>query len=593
MVSPMTRRIAALIAILVALPSALIGFVTDDYGFRAMLRARSGHASPYAPAAWDLFRFVPGAGAREAIEAGRLPWWSAPDLKLHFLRPLTSLLFALDDAAFGDRAFAYHLHSLAWFAALVFAVGALYRRVAPEGSSGVLALLVFGLSHANAYPYGWVSARHVLVGAAPVVGALWAHVRYRQDDWRPGRWLAPPLLVVGLAGSEGAMAGVVFWLAYDLLGPAGVAPTVDRSDPNDRREAGRGRGRLLACAPAVAVGTAYLVVYRLAGAGARSSGGYHDPMANPLAFAGVALTRLPILLGDALLGVPAEIANVAPEPALAAVGCVAMAFAAFAYLACRDRMTPAERAAVRWLVPGAVVSTLLGVSGFPGGRVLVLPNVGFALLLGVLLVRGFEAGARRGVRAGLAAVLAVVHLVLAPLSSWRDVAKLAHRARASEAVARRIDRAAVRHDGRVFLVASDPMVFMYPRGILAETDPGDLRCQGVLSAARAGHRVTRTGERTLAFEPIERPLLAGSFDTLFRDPRLPFAEGDTVQQCGATIRVAAVAGGLPTRLEVTFDAPLDDVAVLVWTDRHLERLDPPVLGATEEIPWTPGPSGVL
>ncbi|HEX3770931.1 MAG TPA: hypothetical protein VHV30_08715 [Polyangiaceae bacterium] len=576
--APRALLAAGVLAVVVALPALTLGFVTDDYGFRAMLRSRA----EAAPAAWDLFRFVPrGADVAAAIAAGHLPWWSAPDLAIRFLRPLTSLLFAADDAVFGDHAVAYHLHSLAWFAALVFAAGAIYRRVLP-GPAATVALLVFGLSHANVYPYAWVSARHVLAGAVPAACALWAHVKDREDAWRPGRWLAPVLLAVALAGSEGALAGAAFWIAYDALGPASIRPDGSPSP-----------ARLAASAPAIAVAVVYLVVYHLAGGGARSSGGYHDPMAAPLAFAGVALVRVPILLGDALLGIPAELAVVKPEPAVAVAGLVATMVVGLAAWACRDLVTASERAALRWLVPGAIASTLLGVSGFPGGRVLVLPNLGFAALLGVLLVRGFEAGARRGMRAGLAVILAVAHLVLAPLSSWRDVAKLGHRARATEAVARRIEHAAVRHDGRVFLVASDPLVFLYPRAVLAETAPGTLRCAGVLSAARAGHRVTRLRDRTLAFEPIERPLLAGSFDTLFRDPHIAFAEGDTFRQCGASIRVAAVAGGLPTRVEVTFDRPLEDEAILVWQDHHLERLDPPPLGATEDVAWSPGPSGVL
>ena len=76
----------------------------------------------------------------------------------------------------------------------------------------------------------------------------------------------------------------------------------------------------------------------------------------------------------------------------------------------------------------------------------------------------------------------------------------------------------------------------------------------------------------LELEPIERPLLDGSFDALFRSPDRPFAVGDTFDQCGATIRVVAVERGLPKRLAIAYKRRLDDpkLAFLVWRDHHLE-----------------------
>jgi hypothetical protein len=185
--------------------------------------------------------------------------------------------------------------------------------------------------------------------------------------------------------------------------------------------------------------------------------------------------------------------------------------------------------------------------------------------------------------------------VLGPLSSLHEVSGLARRARASEAVARQAI-ALTPPSGRIFLVAaSDPLVYLYPRGIAAQVAPGAVRCWSVLSAARASHRVTRTGERTLELEPIGRTLLSGSFDRLFRAPELPFRAGDAFVQCGATIRVTQVQGGLPSHLAVEWRRSLDDpeLALLVWRSGRLERLAPPRVGESVELPWSPGPSGVF
>ena len=62
------------------------------------------------------------------IRGGPAPWFTDPASKLHFLRPLSSLLLAADHALFGRHAAFWHAHSIAWYAALVLACAALYRR---------------------------------------------------------------------------------------------------------------------------------------------------------------------------------------------------------------------------------------------------------------------------------------------------------------------------------------------------------------------------------------------------------------------------------------------------------------------------------
>jgi hypothetical protein len=135
-------------------------------------------------------------------------------------------------------------------------------------------------------------------------------------------------------------------------------------------------------------------------------------------------------------------------------------------------------------------------------------------------------------------------------------------------------------------------VFLYPRGILADTQPGAVRCLSTLSAARAGHRITRVDERTLALEPIERPMLDGSFDTLFRGDGRPFTVGETIRQCGATLRVASLDEGRPSRIEISFERSVDLEDILVWSDHHLERLRGLARGETTVVAWSAGPAGL-
>jgi hypothetical protein len=224
--------------------------------------------------------------------------------------------------------------------------------------------------------------------------------------------------------------------------------------------------------------------------------------------------------------------------------------------------------------------------------VLTIPDLAFAAVLGLVVERGMAG--RWGGRA-LAVVLVVVHVVVAPVAVLRAVARHEGRARATEAIAARVVELAPPL-GRVMIVAaSDPMVFLYPRGVLADVAPGTVRCWSVWSAARAGHRVTRSGPQTLVIEPIGRTMLEGSFDELYRSADRPFAVGDSVEQCGATIRVLAVRDGRPARWEVTLRRSFEhgEVLLLVWRAGRLVPFVPPAVGDTVEVAWSAGPSGVL
>src|SRR5690349_3000908 len=102
--------IAIALSVAIALPSIAVGFHTDDHAFRAALHADGPRHRP----AYDLFRFTGGEPRENELRVrfGALPWWSAPDLRLHFLRPLTGLVFAAEDTAFGDAPLGYHLVAL-------------------------------------------------------------------------------------------------------------------------------------------------------------------------------------------------------------------------------------------------------------------------------------------------------------------------------------------------------------------------------------------------------------------------------------------------------------------------------------------------
>src|ERR1700748_2175529 len=73
--------------------------LADDWDHYAMY----ARVYPVPRSRLDVFDFVSGSEAERAalLAAGRLPWWSDPQLQLSVLRPLSSALSYFDFSALG------------------------------------------------------------------------------------------------------------------------------------------------------------------------------------------------------------------------------------------------------------------------------------------------------------------------------------------------------------------------------------------------------------------------------------------------------------------------------------------------------------
>ncbi|WNG46642.1 hypothetical protein F0U60_22905 [Archangium minus] len=187
---PRMLWLSLLAALVLALPTAWLGFISDDFIHLLILE---GFPAPGTP--WDLFRFAGGdpAGLQPLLDEGPYPWWTLPELKLTFWRPLSSALAVMDYNLFGRNAVGWHLHSLVWYLGLVALFGALLRRFLP-GVIGALALFLFAIDGAHFMVAGWIANRNALVAAVPALFGLWMHL------WIAGEQVRPTLVGVGLLG---------------------------------------------------------------------------------------------------------------------------------------------------------------------------------------------------------------------------------------------------------------------------------------------------------------------------------------------------------------------------------------------------------
>jgi hypothetical protein len=565
--------------VLVSLPSLTVGLLLDDLLHRLILAGQLRDFGDWGPL--TLYEFVgtartPPEGLRES---GLLPWWTSDVLSVRFFRPLTSALLTLDTWLFGEAPFPAHLHSLAWFLGMVAVVGWLHRRLLPAPVAGV-ATGVYAVAAAHLMPLAWLAARHPLISGLPGLLALAAWLRAREEDWRPGRVLAPLLIAVALLGGEPALGAVALIGAYELFG---------------RREGLRRAA--LALAPFIALVGAYLAFYMARGYGARGSASYLDPASEPLTFVGTVVQRIPILLGELVAATPSDaVAAIQPlHAAFAAWGALATAVALGMLRSVRGLLSERERHTLRWLLPGGLAATVPGAIGVIGGRVLMLPLLAGSALVAVLMVRGWAAAREQG-RTRLARgalrvtvmVLALVHFGFAPLFRMAVALGLGRIAEAQW----RIAREAPPCDGTLVMVAAaDPSVATYVPAAMVIQGRAPRRFR-LLSAAPHHHHLERTSATALELVVRTDARKPGFWEQVYRDT--PPAPGSEVRMEGLRVTVLDSSEAGPLRMRFEFDRPLEspDLCFVTWRDGALRSLALPPPGQGVSVPHSLGPMGL-
>jgi hypothetical protein len=258
--------IAVLLGLAVTIPSAGAGLLVDDHVHAAFIlqHLAQGHAGW-----WDLFDACCRKGTpsvSERIALGVLPWWTDPQLSMALFRPLSVATQYLDYLLWPGAPVLMHVHNMAWYAAIVALVGAFYRRMM-SGGIAAFAVLMYAVAPSHAEGTAWIASRNTLMSAAFALAALVSYDRLRRDAWRPGAWVAPLALLLGLASGEGAIAAWAYLVPYALW--------IDR---------GPARKRALSLAPMATVTSVWCILYSKLGYGVHGSGWYRDPFDDPRFF---------------------------------------------------------------------------------------------------------------------------------------------------------------------------------------------------------------------------------------------------------------------------------------------------------------------
>ena len=287
-------------AILVMLSALKTGLMADDLVQRAVelrpdqlpARLRDAGIPPDSGSLGTVLRdLFPGINRMVPVKNyGLLPWWTPDDMKLGLWRPLTAFTHWLDYRLFPDSPMLMHAHNIAWFAAIVFLVAVMYRKLMGPGWAAGLAALLFLLDGYTYFPVMFVANRGFIMSLCFGLLCFYEHHQWRSAKSRSGCVLSPLFLALSLFANEGGASTLAFILAYALV-----------------FETGSFRKRALTVLPAVLVIALWRTIYKLGGFGLSHVGLYIDPGTEPLAFAQVAIPRAMALLGGQITGVAPDL----------------------------------------------------------------------------------------------------------------------------------------------------------------------------------------------------------------------------------------------------------------------------------------------
>jgi len=557
--------VAALLAIVLALPSAFVGLAGDDYYHRALILGL-GDLSGKSPIL-DMFAFLPGGESNARfLELGLMPWWSDPGIRAAFFRPISAATHVLDYALWPDSPLLQHAHSLLWMGLGTYIVARVYRAMPVAPVAAGAAALMFAVEDAHAVTAGWIANRNALLCLVFGGLALLAHLRSHRDGDR--RWLAAGVagIAVGLLCGEATLGALAYIAAFQLTMVGG--PLLKR---------------LLPLVPYGALVVVWRLAYNYLGYGASGSGLYIDPGRQPLDFAGALVERWPLMVSAQWFQLPSDIWMLAPRGFQ--VGMVAFSMASVVGLAAWLWPVLRQRPEARMWALGMALSVIPLCAAFPMARLLLFPGIGAFGLLGVLVAHP-PAGWRRTV----SGIMVIVHGPLSAVMLFAMSFSIIVFGLAFSTGARHAPTHPELADQSLVFVNNSELIGAYT-GIMRSVEPQwgpPPRRIAQLSALTTSSTVTREDDDTLVVVP-DGGLLRGSLEQLFWGTGHRFAAGEVVASNDFDAEIRAVTDdGRPAVIAYHFREPLESAAYcfVYWTDDGLEPFPLPAAGEGITLPVT-------
>jgi hypothetical protein len=528
-----------LAGVIVYSPSVRSEFLLDDYLHASMIDGSFPvHRGPF-----NLYDFVDDGERPLLVERGMLPWWSHPELRIRFLRPLSSVLRWSEQRVFGRGALVPHLHSLLWWAAAVFAARRLFRRLLPPRAA-MLATAVFALSPCHALPIAWLANREALVSLTFGALAIDSYFRFREEGGLLHAASAMALFAVALAGGEYALCLGGYVLAFELLAR------------------GQGLGRRVLGLLAYAVPAAgYLAARAALGYGTHGSSFYNDPLHEPVAFLLTAPRRLCALVMQEWLTVDADDALSPWTVAALAIAVIALAIVPLRHVFAS--LEPRFRARARVLLVGSHFALLPVLAVDPSPRVLGAAMLGLSPVFALVMAHAWfpvTLPERRGAAemTGLLALgIGFAQFIHAPATAFM-IGEHYRRTSVSfvASVADLRERLPDPPHDELVVLRGGPSSFFMPFALAGSGSmPGRWRVLATTGHALGLRRDARAMELVV---PRGQSMLSWFSWDLFRNTATTFQVGQVVDTPGLKATVLEVGPEGPRRVRFELDRDLDD-----------------------------------
>ncbi|MEZ4231825.1 MAG: hypothetical protein R3B89_21800 [Polyangiaceae bacterium] len=542
---------AALLGMLLALPSVFTGLQTEDhYHFSAV---QHGVVDP--PWRVNLFNYISGnvSGIYGLKDFGTIPWFTLKDYKVSFWRPLTSFTHWVDYHYYPSAPWLAHVQNLAWYALLILAVTALYRRLLASPWLVALSSLLYAMDDAHAHPVGWLANRNAILATLFGVIALLAH-----DVWRRATgpsWvrylaavLAPVSLGLGLLCGEFAIGALGYVAAHSLL-----------LEPRGNSRSMGVLRRVLVLLPSLCVLGIWFFYYRKLGHGTYGTDFHLDPLGDTGRFALESLWRLPALIAGQLFGIDCEAWWRHSPLVVYSLAAVASVFIlAFLWWLRHSLRDPSARF---WLL-GAVLSTLPACAAMPQDRLLFFTGVGGMAIVSIAVRQALEQSRQLDAPRHLLGrmvtfALLLVHGVVAPMTFPQRSLIMYRFGNELDRVAERLMWSHPNSDEQLVLVGGPSYFYVASLiGLRATRNMRVPRHVRMLHAGRGPVTLERQTERQLILE-APHGFYSDPFDGTYRGHQYPMQVGEGLQLAGMLIIVRGVdAEGVPTRIEVNLQRPV-------------------------------------
>jgi hypothetical protein len=531
-----------------------------------------------------LYNFADGSPEHmtKLISKGFYPWYTDLDHKMNLFRPLSSLFTTLNHQISRLDRRGYAFHSMLWYLASIVLIVLLVRVLFHDSGSisllpvSFFTVLIFAAASRNMIFLIYGGARWMLITVTFGLAGLAAHLKWREQGWKPGRWLSVVAFLLCLLSGEAALAVLAYLAAYELFGSP---------DPLKKR--------IKSLLPLGILVFIYLVFYRLMDFGSANLELYTHPLNDPLGFISALPLKVAAMVGELFMGfisVLGIIPNGFTVPSIWPylwTAAVALVTVGLLFYPVWSGSSPGQRRTFTWLLAGTAAAMFPLATPQPNSRVVFVLSIGGSILLAIIIhhwwkkirsspksllawIGGLACLALLGIHLPYSAY----HLFVRPqglkfeMDEWIKYQ--------NESVLNQIKP----HQIAIFLngTGGDDFVSGY-RHRLVNHLPVPTQWWP-LSYVEKKNRYLRAADNKLQLEIIEGCLYDSPNIGIGRYHKTPLKKGDVIKLSGFQVKILEVNQKGPTRMEFTFDRSLDD-EVYVFYKLHegkLQTIFPPATG---------------